>query len=57
MVGSSYLEDFLHLAQAGNLGGEVTSISEVVADLRPLLINSLDVDVLGRNLLFLRSTI
>ena len=57
MVGSSYLEDFLHLVEAGKLGGEVTSISEVVADLRPLLINSLDVDVLGRNLLFLQSTI
>ena len=57
MVGSSYLEEFLHLAQSGNLGGEIASISKVVVDLRPLLINNLDVDVLGRNLLFLQSTI
>ena len=57
MVGSSYLEDFLHLAQAGNLGDEIALISKVVVDLRPLLINNLDVDVLGRNLLFLQSTI
>ena len=56
MVGSSYLEDFLHLVQAGNLGGEIASISKVVVDLRPLLITNLDVDVLGRNLLFLQST-
>ena len=57
MVGSSYLEEFLHLVQAVNFGGEITSISEVVEDLRPLLTNNLDVDVLGRNLLFLQSTI
>ena len=28
MVGPLYLEDFLHLAQVGTFGGEITAISE-----------------------------
>ena len=48
-----YLEDFLHLVQVGNLGGETTSIMEVVEDLRFSPINHLDVEALRRKLLFL----
>ena len=38
-----YLEDFLHLDQVENLDGEITSVLEVVADLRSSHINHLDV--------------
>ena len=34
----------------GNLGGEITSVMKVVADLRSLHINHLDVEVLRRKL-------
>ena len=49
----SYLEDFLHHVQVENLGGEITSILKVVANLRSSHINHLDVEVLRMDLPFL----
>ena len=42
-----------YLVQVGNLGGEITSILKVVADLRSSHINHLDVGVFRRKLILL----
>ena len=47
MVGSLFLEDFLHLVQVGTFDGEITAIFEGCTDPRSSHINHFDVEVFG----------